>query len=485
VELLTPVGGVAAVLVGAALAAGIVERAPISFPIIFLGAGLILGDGVTGAVSIDLHAPILEVVAFVTLALVLFLDAVRLEAKEMRRDWLVPALTLGPGTISVIGLVAVASHVLLDLSWTVAFIAGAALASTDAVVLRDVVRDTRIPSSVRRSLSIEAGANDVIVLPPVLILATVAAAKAATAADWAWFGVQLFLIGPAIGAAIGAGGAWAMSRVDKRTPVRTEYQALYGVGLVLAAFTLGEWLGADGFLAAFAAGAAVALTNNTLCDCFLEFGEVVAEMAMLLTFVLFGAVLSPMLGEIISPALIVFAAFTLLVARPLPLLAVLSIRHAELSGVARVFIAWFGPRGLNSLLLALIAVGAGVPGGERLFAIVGVVVVASVLVHGVSATPLASWYGRSVERDTQPEERHATATGLFSHDPSSSQRIGVDELAALLASAAPPVVLDVRSRSAYEHSTAQIPGSIRVHLSDIDRWAEHQTKDRLVVLYCT
>jgi len=485
VDLLTPVGGIAAVLVGAALVAGLVERGPISFPIIFLGAGLILGDGVTGAVHIDLHAPILEIVAFVTLALVLFLDAVRLETKEMRRDWLIPALTLGPGTISVIALVATAGVVLLDLSWTVAFIAGAALASTDAVVLRDVLRDKRIPGPVRRSLSIEAGTNDVIVLPPVLILATVAAAKAATAADWAWFGVQLFLIGPAIGAAVGAGGAWAMSRVDRRTPVRTEYQALYGVGLVLTAFTLGEWLGADGFLASFAAGAAVALTNNDLCECFLEFGEVVAEMAMLLTFVLFGAVLSPMLGETVGPPVLIFAAFTIFVARPLPLLSVLSIRHTELSHPARAFIAWFGPRGLNSLLLALIAVGAGVPNGERLFAIIGVVVVTSVVLHGVSATPLSAWYGRSVERTTQPEERHATATGLFIADPASQQRISVDALATLLASADPPIVLDVRSRSAFEQSDAQIPGSIRLRLNEIDAWAEHQTKDRLVVLYCT
>lgn len=484
-DLLGSVGVVAAVLLVAALAAGLVERGPISFPIIFLGLGLALGDGAAGVVALDLHAPILEVVAYVTLALVLFLDAVRIETDEMRRDWLVPALALGPGTISVIGLVSVVGVLLLDLSWPVALIAGAALASTDAVVLRDVIRDRRIPAPVRRALSIEAGANDLIVLPAVLVVAAVATAEAGSVSEWVGFLVKLFLVGPGIGAAIGVIGAWAMARADAFVTVRTEYQAMYGIGLVLAALALGERFGADGFLAAFAAGAAVALTNNDLCDCFLDFGEVVAEMAMLITFVLFGVVLSPMLGEVVSPATVVFAAFVLLLARPVPLLAVLSLRRTALSVPARAFIAWFGPRGLNSLLLALVAVGAGVPDGDRLFAIVGAVVVASVVVHGASATPLSAWYGRRVEAATRTEEREVTATGLFIAPDTSGARVTVQELATALASDEPPVVVDVRSRSAYERATTQIPGSVRVRPDEVDRWAEHQTADRLVVLYCT
>ena len=484
-ELFAPVAVVAVVLVVAALAAGVVERAPISFPIVFLGMGLVLGDGVTRAVELDLHSPILEVVAFVTLALVLFLDAVRLEAPEMRRDWVVPALSLGPGTLSVIGLVAGAAVLLLGLSVPLAFIVGAALASTDAVVLRDVTRDRRVPAAVRRALRIEAGMNDLIVLPPVLILSAVATARATGVAEWVVFTVQLFLIGPAVGALIGAGGAKLMARIDARAPVRTEYQALYGVGLVLAALTLGEALGADGFLASFAAGAAVALTNEDLCDCFLDFGEVLAEIAMLLSFVLFGIVLSPMLGDVLGPTAMVFAAFVLLAARPIPLFGVLSWRGTGLSTPARVFIAWFGPRGLNSLLLALIAVGAGVPTSERLFGVIGTVVIASVLLHGVSATPLASWYARRIEDATLPEERGPGATELFAAPNSTPGRITVDELSDALSGDDPPIVVDVRSRSAYAQAHAQIPGSVRVRPDEIDLWAADQTTDRLVVLYCT
>jgi NhaP-type Na+/H+ or K+/H+ antiporter len=403
----------------------------------------------------------------------------------MRADWLVPVLTLGPGTVSVIGIVAVAAAVLLDLPWMHAFIAGAALASTDAVVLRDVIRDQRVPGAVRRTLSIEAGTNDVIVLPPVLVLSAVAARAAGTGLEWAWFAVQLFLIGPGIGALVGAGGAWAMGRVDARAPIRREYQALYGVGLVLAAFALGEWLGADGFLAAFAAGAAVALANVDLCDCFLDFGEIVAEMAMMLTFLLFGIVLSPMLGGIVTPDSLAFAGLVLLVARPVTLFTVLSIRRRHLSRAARGFIAWFGPRGLNSLLLALLAVGAGVPGGERLFAVVGIVVVASVVLHGVSATPMASWYGRVVARSTHDEERESTATGLLRTHLDDAPRVSVEGVAQALDGDDPPIVVDVRSRSSYASATTQIPGSVRVRPDDVEAWARQQPKDRLIVLYCT
>ena len=160
----------AAVLTISALLAGVVARAPLSFPIIFLGLGLVLGEGTTGAVSVDLDSEFLQTVAFATLALVLFLDAMNLELAVMRRDWVVPALTLGPGALLVIVLTAVAAMVVTGLDPVIAFIVGAVLASTDPVVLRDILRDDRIPRSVRNALSIEGGTNDLIVLPPILIL---------------------------------------------------------------------------------------------------------------------------------------------------------------------------------------------------------------------------------------------------------------------------------------------------------------------------
>ena len=484
-ELGTALGLVAGVLVVSALAAGLVERAPLSFPMLFLGFGLLIGDRGLGLISIGLDSRVLEVVAVVALALVLFLDAVNLELTELRRDWLAPVLVLGPGTLLVAGLLAGAGMLLLDLPVVLALLLGTILASTDPVVLRDVLRDRRLPRSVRRTLSVEAGTNDVVVLPILLVVIAIAHADRGGVTDWLGFLGQLLVLGPGAGFAVGAAGAWVMGRVDQRFPIRPEYQSLYGIGLVLGAFVAGEAAGGDGFLAAFAAGLAVTAFNQTLCDCFLEFGQVIAETTMLLAFVLFGALLSTLVGAVPLPATLALAALAIVVIRPLAVELVLRLRRAGLSGHARRFIAWFGPRGLNSLLFALLVVQQGVPGGEQLFALVGVVVGVSVVAHGVTATPFSSWYARTASQQTLAEERASTAAELFTPSPDDIARVTPAELAHRLAGPNPPVVLDVRSRSEYARDGVRIPGSIRVPPDQVTEWAADHLHDQPYVLYCT
>jgi NhaP-type Na+/H+ or K+/H+ antiporter len=480
----------AAVLTISALLAGIVARAPLSFPIVFLVLGLVLGDGVTGSLSVDLDSQALQAIAFATLALVLFLDAMNLELAVMRRDWLIPALTLGPGALLVIVLTALAAMVLVGLDPLIAFMVGAVLASTDPVVLRDILRDERLPRSVRNALSIEGGTNDLIVLPPILVLAAVATHEASGALSWLGFLGELLIVGPVAGAAVGVGGAWLMSVVDERYPVRREWQALYGIGLVLAAFAAGETVGEDGFLAAFAAGAAVSLSSRTLCDCFLEFGEVLAELLMLLSFVLFGAVLSSVLGDVALGDALLLAALAVILIRPLAVGLPLTLRHTHLSPQGRRFIAWFGPRGLNSLLLALLVVDHGVAEGEEVFGIVGVVVLVSVAIHGITATPLSNRYARLAQSETLPEERESTLAGTFGGRlggaPEEAPRITAAELMELLEGADPPLVVDVRSHAGYARDPYRIPGAVSVRPGDVADWGrEQERRDRLIALYCT
>jgi sodium/hydrogen antiporter len=479
----------AIVLTLSALFAGIVARAPLSFPIVFLALGLLLGEGTTGAISVDLDSDFLRAVAFATLSLVLFLDAINLELAVLRRDWLIPTLTLGPGALLVIVLTAVAAMVVAGLDPLIAFIVGSVLASTDPVVLRDVLRDDRIPRSVRNTLSIEGGTNDLIVLPPILILVALATHETTGALSWIGFVGQLLVVGPVAGAAVGLGGAWLMSAMDARHPVHREWQSLYGIGLVVAAFAAGEYLGQDGFLAAFAAGAAVSLSSRTLCDCFLEFGEVLAELLMLVSFVLFGAVLSSMLADVAMGEALLLGALAVLLIRPLAVGGLLSLRHTNLSPAARAFIAWFGPRGLNSLLLALLVVDRGLAEGEEVFGIVGVVVLFSVAIHGVTATPLTSWYARRVAGATLPEERESTLSaafgGRFGTGPDEAPRISAREVADLLDGDDPPLVLDVRSRSGSGRDPFRIPGSVTVRPDEAAAWAEDNPPERMIVTYCT
>lgn len=486
IELYLGMGVVALVLVVSALVSGVVERAPLSFPMIFLGIGFALGDAGLGVISIDAHAPILEMVGVITLALVLFLDAVRLDLNELRREWYLPMLTLGPGTLLTIAGVAAAASLLLEVTPMEALLLGAILASTDAVVLRDVLRDPRIPRSVRRALGVEAGLNDIVVLPVVLVLITLLTKEAGTAASWAAFFAQILLLSPIIGLVIGGAGSLLINRIDKHFPVRMEFQALYGIGLVLAAFAAAQVSGGSGFLAAFFAGLAVPLFNTALCDCFMEFGEISSEMMMLLSFILFGVVLSTLLGTVPLLPGLALAAITLGVVRPVAFGLIL--QRAHMSNLARGYIGWFGPRGLGSLLLALLVVQSGYDSADRLLAITGLVVVVSVVLHGVSATPVSAWYARRVAAETLEEERESTFASLFedfdaAEDP--IQRVTPAELDALMTSESPPILLDVRSRHHYETDAGSIPGGVRVLPDQIQDWAAQAPKDRLVIAYCT
>jgi NhaP-type Na+/H+ or K+/H+ antiporter len=490
-ELVVAFGLAAVVLTVSALASGIVERAPLSFPIIFLGFGFLIGERGFGLLTLSPEDHTLEAIAILTLALVLFLDAVRLEVEEVRGAGLAPMLSLGPGTLIIISVAALGANLLLDTSLIESLLLGTILASTDPVVLRDVVRNERIPRSIRRALSIEAGTNDIVILPILLVLIAVANSEAASAAGWAKLLAQVLLLGPLVGFAVGALGAWLMGKADAAFGISREYQALYGIGLVLLAYASAQGLGGDGFLAAFAAGLGVAVLNFDLCDCFLDYGETTTEMTMLLSFILFGVVISDIALEVSLVPALVLAVVVIFVARPLAIGLVL--RRAVMSNAARAFIGWFGPRGLNSLLLGLLVVQNGVADAEFLLAVTGIVVTVSVVVHGASATPLSTLYVRAVERRTLQEEREGTAAGLFEGPAGETPRIKPEELAKEMEGTNPPVVLDVRTRSQYERDKTQIPGSVRVPTDRLEDWARRLIAEnpdgepflRPVATYCT
>ena len=437
-----------------------------------------------GFIHVDADSATLEVVATITLSLVLFLDAMNLQIDELGRRWLIPALILGPGTAIIIALGAVPLALLLGFGWIIAFLGGAILASTDPVVLRELMRDRRIPRSIKQVLKIEAGTNDLIVLPIILILIAVGQPEGRDPAQWVVFLFQLLITGPAIGVFIGGLGALLMKRMDERLEIRTEHQALSGIGIVLLAYTAATSVGGDGFLAAFAAGLAVSLTNRRLCNSFMQYGEVTSEMAMLFAFVLFGATLSTMLHTTNIAMSLVLAGLVIFVIRPSVLSLVLA--RTRMSLTAKGLIAWFGPRGLNSLLLALLAVQADVPGAEMLLATVGIVVLASTGIHGASSTPIGAWYQRRSSGREMAEEQTATADNLISRDYSGVMLISPQQLFQMISTSQQPIILDVRSRTSYEGARRRIPGSERVLPERLSEWVERNPEIRgMVVAYCS
>ena len=195
----------------------------------------------------------------------------------------------GAGTILTTILIAAAAWYLLGLSLPLAAILGAAIASTDPVLLRGLLRRPALHNSVRQALRLESGLNDVVLLPVVLVaMEILSRSDPLTGGEWGRLALDMLLLSPGAGIVVGVVGVSAIEVVRKRSGVRRDYESIYSIGLAFAAYAAAESVHGSGFIAAFAAGLTVSAMDAELCDCFLEYGETTAEMALLFAFVLFG-----------------------------------------------------------------------------------------------------------------------------------------------------------------------------------------------------
>ncbi len=398
------------VIMIAALISGLIERTNLPQVAVFLALGAALGPPGLGLINIGLDSPVLRVVATLSLALVLFTDAVGLNIQEVRKQAKLTLLVLGPGTLLSAGLIALAAVALLGLSVPAAVVVGAAIASTDPVLLRGLLRRRDIPATARQVLRLESGLNDVVLLPIVVVamvfLTTSTGAAGAAGPDWGKMILDLFILGPGAGIAVGLLGVATLDLVRRRIGVRRDYESLYSLGLAFAAFAAAEAVHGSGFLAAFAAGLTIAALDVELCDCFLEYGETTAELALLFTFVLFGSSLIWSGFGVLTVASAIFAGLVLLI-RPVAFL--IALLPTKLKTYDRLLISWFGPRGLSTLLLILLPVFDGVPGGSQLFAICSLVVLLSVVLHGGSLMLIGRGSRRS-GATAEADEAEAAAT---------------------------------------------------------------------------
>jgi len=392
---------------------------------------------------------------------------------------------LGPGTILPAILIAAAAYWLLQLPIAAAAILGAALASTDPVLLRSVLRVPELPATARVALRLESGMNDAALLP-IVAIATLALRQAVpfTGEELGRSLVGLFILGPALGAVVGWAGITMLATVRSRVGVRRDYESLYALGLGFAAYAAAEAVGGSGFLAAFAAGLAIAALDVELCDCFLEFGEATSEMLLLLTFVAFGTSLIWKGVSIADWRTLLFAVIAL-GARTAVLYPVLT--QFGVKGRDRKLIALFGPRGLSSLLLALLPVFAGVAGAERLFTIVSLVVLLSLLVHG---TVIGFYLRGSAARALTALGRVPPASPIQiaeSRAPNAgTEKITIDAVKELQARGEPLVFVDARASKSYNADDRQIVGSVRIAPEDPVREATEQrlAQHATLVVYC-
>ncbi|HEV7365817.1 MAG TPA: cation:proton antiporter [Gemmatimonadales bacterium] len=469
------------VILVASLLSGLVERTGVPQVAIFLLLGAMLGPAGLNLVNLTLQSPTLQWIAILALVLVLFTDAIAMDLSEIRRPRRVLLLVLGPATLLPAILIAVAAHFLLGLDPIPSAILGAALASTDPVMLRNLFRRSTLPPDVRAALKLESGVNDVVLLPIIVLSILLSTAPGGNfALEMSRHAVGLFVLGPMLGALIGYVAITVLEQVRKRVGVRRDYESLYALGCAFTAYAAAEAVGGSGFLAAFAAGVVISSLDVELCDCFLDYGQATAEMFLLFTFVAFGAWLI-WSGFTVADGRTVLFALVALVMRTLVLYPVLA--REGIDRRTRRIVAWSGPRGLSSLLLILLPVFAGVPGSERLFAITCLVVLLSVALHG---TGIALFLRN--EGPTSAPVRMTGAAVTHEPDPDAKipEKITLEEFQKLRDSGKPYVLADVRTERSYRADNLRAQGAIRLPPDDAVRRArelglEHHAT---VVLYC-
>ena len=495
----TTVALIGIVIVIASLLSGAIERTGLPLVPIFLLLGAALGPAGLGITNVGFHSPALHALAMLGLALLLFSDAVTIDTKQLRARRFMLWRLLGPGTLVPAVLTALAAWVLLDLPGPAAAILGAALASTDPVLLRTVLRSRALPEASRIALRLETGMNDVALLPIVILSmlfipgrGEILAASTSSGTEVGRSILGLFVLGPGLGAFVGWAGITALESVRTRTGVRRDYESLYALGLAFTSFAVAEAVGGSGFVAAFVAGLVVAAKDIELCDCFLEYGEATAEMLLLLTFVALGMSLIWLGLTILDWRTVLFAVIALFV-RPVVLYPVLG--GVNLSDRDRRLVAAFGPRGLSSLLLALLPVFAGVTGGERIFMLTSVVVLLSVIVHGGGT---AYFLRASALRDRAispapasdldvgaPEVLVPLARTAAASAP-ADDKITIDELRALKESGEEVTIVDARAPRNFDGDPLIARGAVRVRPDDPVRDAKELrlSKHATLVIYC-
>jgi NhaP-type Na+/H+ or K+/H+ antiporter len=403
------------VLLAFSAVSGRLERSVVTAAIFFTSAGLLAGP-VLGLIDLRISGEPVKLLAEATLTLVLFADASRISFPALRSEFAVPARLLGIGLPLTIGAgTLVGVGVLPGVSLLEALVLSIMLACTDAALGQAVVTDERIPSRIRQGLNVESGLNDGICVPLFFIALALAEADEGTVTGHAAAHLVLEEIGYGLVAGVAAGvlGALALRVAARRSLVEPHWLQILTVATALLAAGIATGLGGSIFIAAFSGGFVFGVVGR---DSGGEASYLVDEGGELLnsvTFIVFGAaILGPALDDL-GWEIVVYAVLSLTAVRMLPVALALLGTGARRPTLA--FVGWFGPRGLATIVFAVILIDESALPHERtlLLAVVATIGI-SVFVHGLSARPLTSryvrWYASHPREELPPMESVPAAT---------------------------------------------------------------------------
>ena len=395
---LTSVAVIAGGLLVFSLVSGRLHGTVVTPPMVFIVFGFLAGaDGLAIAMVNPDHSTI-HLVAELTLILVLFTDAARINIRRLRQDHNLPVRMLVIGLPLTIAAGAIAALQIFPnlLLWEAVLLA-ALLAPTDAALGQSVVMAKAVPVRIRQAINVESGLNDGIALPAVLLFAALASAQAdgPDAGGWIQFGLKQIVLGPIAGIGIGYVGARLIDTAVERDWINDAFQGISIIALTLLTYVVAELVGGNGFIAAFLGGMVFGNTIRHPCTFLFEFMETEGTLLMLVTFFIFGAALLPEGLEHLDPSVLLYAVLSLTLIRMIPI--AISLLGVGLRLPTILFLGWFGPRGLASILFVLLILEkAEVVHRNELLSITVATVAMSALFHGLSAAPLAKRYAKLV-----------------------------------------------------------------------------------------
>ena len=399
--LITVVGGLFLLF---ATIQGRLHGSVLTAPLLFSVAGLALYY--SGLPGHEFELSWLHLVAEVTLVLVLFADAARIDLKALRsyHNLSMRMLLAGMPLVMLTGVL-FAYWCFPELSWWELGLIAAILAPTDAALGQAVILDESIPGRIRQTLNVESGLNDGMALPAVLLFATLASEGAHTERSWTEFVALQLVLGPLVGILVGWVGAKAISWAVAKGSLVESSEGITVIALALLAYAGAESVHGNGFISAFVAGAVFRHFLQHHCEFLFGFMETEGEFLMLATFLGVGMILIPQYLPLIDGSVILYALLSLTVFRMLPIS--ISLLGTGLLPPTHMFLGWFGPRGLASVVFSLLVLDEfDIAGIERIMAVIVTTVSLSIILHGLTAAPLARAYGKMVASMPECEEKN-------------------------------------------------------------------------------
>ena len=388
-------------------------RFNISGPMVFAGLGLLISPLGLDISQVDIDAEFVTIIVEIALVLVLFSDAALLDLKLLRQSWRLPTRLLVIGLpITIVAGTFVAQLIFPDEPTIYMLLLALLLTPTDAALGKAVVSDVKVPKNIRSTINVESGLNDGIIFPLVVtVLAMITSGLTeASGGDSHWLGFVLKQVGfgALVGAVVGYLGTKLSQFSDDNNWMVSSYQNLIPIALALLAFYLAEVFHGNGFIAAFFAGLLAGNTSDKSRQHIEEFAESEGELLVLISFFIFGLVFVPKVIDFVTVNVVIYAFLSLTVLRMIPVMISLigakldhSTKSSKIDLATMSFIAWFGPRGIASILYVLIVahevgeLAESMPGFETIYATVMVTVLMSIVAHGISAQPLCNWYSKN------------------------------------------------------------------------------------------